>query len=240
MPNCTVCDRLYLYKTGLISHMKLDNQNQPASTYGQCGKMFNRKDNLLKHLRLCIGRRPPPPQQQPQHQQHQQHIQLHHHQRSPSIINTHQWEVLWPVTASICRRHSISTTYHQLSTPPPSTNEDLSRKNTVPTSSRFSITIVCHKVVDPNVVTQPPVTLNSEIIAVYAAVAAPPLDDVNRELQKNFIEVFELKGSGWVFSHFQDLQLTLWQLDPLRGSAHIPTTSVDPDKESCRQCRWHR
>ena len=80
---------------------------------------------------------------------------------------------------------------------------------------------MCHKVVDPNVVTQPPVTLNSEIIAVYAAVAAPPLDDVNRELQ-NFIEVFELKGSGWVFSHFQDLQLTLWQLDPLRGSAHIP------------------
>ena len=31
-----------------------------------------------------------------------------------------------------------------------------------------------------------------------------------------------MNGSGWVFSHFQDLQLTLWQLDPLRGSAYIP------------------
>ena len=50
--------------------------------------------------------------------------------------------------------------------------------------------------------------------------AAPPLDDVNRQLL-NFIEVFELNGSGWVFSHFQDLHLT-WQLDHLRGSAYIP------------------
>ena len=31
-----------------------------------------------------------------------------------------------------------------------------------------------------------------------------------------------MNGSGWVFSHFQDIQLALWQLDPLRGSAYIP------------------
>ena len=76
---------------------------------------------------------------------------------------------------------------------------------------------MCHKAVDPSVVTQPPVTLTSEMIAVYAADAAPPLDDVNRQLL-NFIEVFELNG----ISHFQDLQLTMWQLDPLQGSAYIP------------------
>ena len=85
---------------------------------------------------------------------------------------------------------------------------------------QVAITIVCHKAVDPSVVTQPPVTLTSEMIAVYAD-AAPPLHDVNRQLL-NFTEVFELNGSGWVFSHFQDFQLTLWQLDPLRGSAYIP------------------
>ena len=56
---------------------------------------------------------------------------------------------------------------------------------------------------------------------VYAADTAPPLDYVNRQLL-NFIEVFELNGSGWVFSNFQSLQLTLWQLDPLRGIAFIP------------------
>ena len=31
-----------------------------------------------------------------------------------------------------------------------------------------------------------------------------------------------MNGSGWVFSHSRYLQLTLWQLDPLRGSAYIP------------------
>ena len=86
---------------------------------------------------------------------------------------------------------------------------------------QIAITIVCHKAVDPSVVTQPPVTLTSEMIAVYAADTAPPLDDVNRQLL-NFIEVFELNGSGWVFSNFKSLQLTSWQLDPLRGSAFIP------------------
>ena len=80
---------------------------------------------------------------------------------------------------------------------------------------------MCHKAVDPSVVTQPPVTLTSEMIAVCAADAAPPLDDVNLQLL-NFMVVFELNGSGWVFSHFHDLQLTLWQLVPLRGFAYIP------------------
>ena len=86
---------------------------------------------------------------------------------------------------------------------------------------QVAITIVCHKAVDPSVVIQPPVTLTSEMIAVYAADSAPPLDNLNQQ-QLNFLELFELNGSGWVFSHFQDLQLTLWQLDPLRGSAYIP------------------
>ena len=80
---------------------------------------------------------------------------------------------------------------------------------------------MCLKAVDPSVVTQPPVTLTSEMIAVYAADAKPPLDDVNRQLL-NFIEVFDLNGSVRVFSHFQELQLTLCQLDPLRDSVYIP------------------
>ena len=80
---------------------------------------------------------------------------------------------------------------------------------------------MCHNALDPSVVTQSPVTLTSEMIAVYAADAVPPLDDINRQLL-NFIEVFELNGSGWVFSNFQTLQLTLWQLDPLLGSVFTP------------------
>ena len=69
---------------------------------------------------------------------------------------------------------------------------------------QVATTIVCHTAVDTSVVTQPPVTLTSEMIAVYAADAAPPLDEFIRQLL-NF---------PWVFPHFQDLQLTLWQMDP--------------------------
>ena len=56
---------------------------------------------------------------------------------------------------------------------------------------------------------------------MYVADTAPPIGDVNRQLL-NFIEIFELTGSRWVFSKFQSLQLTLWQLGPSRGSAFIP------------------
>ena len=49
---------------------------------------------------------------------------------------------------------------------------------------QVAITIVCHKAVDPSVVTQPPAILTSEMIAVYAADATPPLGDINRQLKK--------------------------------------------------------
>ena len=51
-------------------------------------------------------------------------------------------------------------------------------------------------------------TLASEMVAVY------------RQLL-NFMEVYEHNGSGWVFSNFASLQLTLWHLDPLRASAFV-------------------
>ena len=58
------------------------------------------------------------------------------------------------------------------------------------------------------------------MIAVYAD-TAHPLGNVNRQLL-DFIGVFELHGSGRVFSHFESLQLTSWQHDSLRGNVYIP------------------
>ena len=61
---------------------------------------------------------------------------------------------------------------------------------------QIAVSIVFHKTVDPALVTQPPVVLTSEMIAVYAD--APPLNDVNRQLL-NFIEMYKQNGSGWGF-----------------------------------------
>ena len=63
-------------------------------------------------------------------------------------------------------------------------------------------------------------TLTSEMVTVYSD-ASPPLGVVYRQLL-NFIEVYEHNGSGWVFSNFASLQLTLWHLNPLRASAFVP------------------
>ena len=82
------------------------------------------------------------------------------------------------------------------------------------------VSVVSHKAVHPAGVTQLQVALASEMVAVYAD-AVPPLDDVNSKLL-NFIEVYEHNGSGWVFSNFASLQLTLWHLDPLCASAFVP------------------
>ena len=49
---------------------------------------------------------------------------------------------------------------------------------------QIAVDVVFHKAVDPAVITQQPVTLTSEMVAVYADV--PPLNDVNRQLL-NFI-----------------------------------------------------
>ena len=65
-----------------------------------------------------------------------------------------------------------------------------------------------------------PVALTSEMVAIHSD-AFPPLEDVNRQLL-NCIEVYEHNGSGWVFSNFASLQLTLWHFDPFRASAFVP------------------
>ena len=36
----------------------------------------------------------------------------------------------------------------------------------------------------------------------------------------NYIDIYERNGSGWVISRIEALDITLWQLDPLRASSY--------------------
>ena len=188
-------------------------KSQPSSTCGQCGKIFGRSDNLAKHLRHCTGHRPPQlPQQQQQHASTQPPPELSvHHQYTSTGGAVEHYSINMQEAQNL---DHLSTALHLIL--------PMTQFHTEHHAYKFqiAITIVCHKAVDPRVVRQPPVTLTSEMIAVYAADTAPPIDDVNRRVL-NFIEVFELNGSGWAFSNFQSLQLT-WQLDLLRVSAFTP------------------
>ena len=87
-----------------------------------------------------------------------------------------------------------------------------------------------HKAVDPAVVTQPPVTLRCDMAAVYPD-GSPQLEETPACLLE-LIEVYEHDGSGWVFSSFVSLQLTLWHLDPLRASAFVPLPKWIQDKHA--------
>ena len=101
--------------------------------------------------------------------------------------------------------------------------------------SQIAVDVVFHKAVDPVVVTQLPVTLTSEMVAVYTD--ALPLNDVNHQLL-NFIEVYEQNGSGWVFSNFVSLQLSLWYLDPLRASAFVPLPNWIQTRRAVVNINW--
>ena len=85
---------------------------------------------------------------------------------------------------------------------------------------QVALDVVFHKAVDPAVVTVPPVTLRRDMVAVYPG-GSPQLAETSARLLE-LVEVYEHNGSGWVFSSFVSLQLTMWHLDPLRASAFVP------------------
>ena len=95
---------------------------------------------------------------------------------------------------------------------------------------QVALDVMFHKAVDPAVVTQPPVTLRCDMAAVYPD-DSPQLVETSACLLE-LIEVYEHSGSGWVFSSFVSLQLTLWHLDPLRASAFVPLPKWIKDKHA--------
>ena len=95
---------------------------------------------------------------------------------------------------------------------------------------QVALDVIFHKAVDPAIVTQPPVTLMCNMAAVYTG-DSPQLEETAARLLE-LIEVYEHNGSGWVFSNFVPLQLTLYHLDPLRASAFVPLPKWIRDKRA--------
>ena len=202
--SCDQCGYTYIHCRNLDRHVSRNHTAHPAFSCTQCEKSFARSYNLEMHTHTCTG---------------------------PVVVQ--------PTTAPAVKRRCISGV----------TPEFVVRKThgllgdalelfavnmngamhmsalqkAVPVMGKFHREHCVYKfqiAVDLAVITEPPVTLASEMIAVYAD-TVPPLEDVNRQLV-NLVEVYEHNGSGWVFSKFASLQVTLWHLDPLRAIAFVP------------------
>ena len=85
---------------------------------------------------------------------------------------------------------------------------------------------VFEKAVDPAVKTDPPVCLVPEPFEVYADTNVKTCLNADTD---NYIDIDERNGSGWVLSRLEALDITIWQLDPLRASSYrrLPTWIVN-------------
>ena len=214
---CSHCGRWYRHEKGLKRDVRSSHMNQPPSCSDQCGRSFNRADNLQNHVRNCTGRGVVVPTVAVPAAKNRctcvapERLQFKLQKTRGALEGNVQ-----QITVNMKEAKGLPTLEKAITVFKP-VMMDFQQK---PSAYKFQIavSIVFHKAVDPAVVTQPPVVLTSEMVAVYAD--TPPLNEVNRQLL-NFIEMYEQNGSGWVFTNFVSLQLSLRHLNPLRASAFV-------------------
>ena len=206
---CDQCGYLFTERRSLDRHVARNHTDNPAFNCDQCGKSYSRSGNLEMHKRTCTGLIVAPAPKR---------------RRTASAV---------PEFTVRRKRMALGGTSGMYDVDRKESDNLIALQGAVTSSQpsmltyqrdhsayKFQMAVddFFDKAVDPTVITQPAVTLTSEMVAVFGA---PPLEDINRQLL-NLVEIYEHNGSGWVFSHFASLQLTLWHFDPLLVSAFVP------------------
>ena len=201
------CDQfgyLFTERRSLDRHVARNHTDNPAFNCDQCGRSHARSGNLEMHKRTCTG---PIVASAPKRRTASAVPEFTVRRKKRALggtsemyeVDMKEFDNLTALQAAVT---SISTY----------------QRDHFAYKFQMAVGVIFHNAVDPTVITQPAVTLTSEMVAVYGA---PPLEDINRQLL-NLVEIYKHNWSGWVFSHFASLQLTLWHLDPLRVSAFVP------------------
>ena len=189
---CDQCGYLFTERRSLDRHVARNHTDNPAFNCDQCGKSFQGlviwrciKELVLDPFLLQLPREVVP---------------LLLFQYSPfgerkGHLVVHQYEVDMKESDNLAALQGAVTSFQ----PSISTNQ----RDHSAYKFQMAVHIIFHKAVDPTVITQPAVTLTSEMVAVYGG-DTPPLEDINPQLL-NLVEIYEYNGSGWVFSHFASL-----------------------------------
>ena len=149
---CCHCGRWHRHEKGLKRHVRSSHTNQPLSSCDQCRRSFNRADNLQKHMRNCTGRGVAvaaattfPAAKQ----------------RCTGIASE---RLQFKFTVNMKEAKSLSTLEKAIVVFKPVMMDFQQKHNAY--IFQIAVSIIFHKTVDPAVVTQPPVVLTSEMVAV--------------------------------------------------------------------------
>ena len=216
---CDQCGYLFTERRSLDRHAARNHTDSPAFNCNQCGKSYSMSGNLEMHKRTCTG---PIVAPAPKRRRTASDVPEFTVRRKKRALGgtSEMYEVDMKESDNLTALQAAVTSFQP----------SMSTYQRGHSAYKFQMAedVIFHKAVDPTVITQPAVTLTSEMVAVYGA---PPLEDINRQLL-NLVEIYKHNGSGWVFSHFASLQLTLWHLDPLPASAFVPLPRWIRDKKA--------
>ena len=162
---------VYMHCRSLDRHVKKSHADHPVISCNQCGKSFTRSGNLMMHKRTCVGA-PAPAVKRHRIGDVAPEFKVRRTRKSLGsaveqfVVDMKESKYLSAMKKSVAVFKPAMTKFHQ---------DHQAYK------FQIAVDVVFHKAVDPAVITQPPVTLTSEMVAVYSDDASP-LEDVNRQL----------------------------------------------------------
>ena len=193
---CDQCGYLFTERRSLDRHVARNHKDNPAFNCDQCGRSYSRSGNLEMHKRTCTV---PIVAPAPKRRRTASAVPEFTVRRKKRALGgtSNMYEVDMKESDNLTALQAAVTSFQP--------SMSAYQRDHSAYKFQMDVDVISHKAVDPNVITQPAVTLTSEMVAVDGA---PPLEDINRQLLIP-VEIYEHNGSGWVSSHFASLQLTL-------------------------------
>ena len=169
-----------MQRRNLDRHVARNHAANPTFNCEQCGKSYSRSGNLEMHKRTCTAGVFPEFTVQPRRRALGGASGMY-------AVDMQEEDHLSALQGAVTLFQSSMSTYHR---------DHRAYK------FQMAVDVVFHKAVDPAVITQPPVTLTSEMVVVYAG-DAPTLEDINRQLL-NLVEIYEHNQveSSLILLHF--------------------------------------
>ena len=198
---CPMCEKSYNRRDNLLRHVR--NAHANLWTCSSCKNTYNRQDNFHYHQRICQGVDPAAPSQAGVGCST---INRKRHRPTKSALNATCQDFEMDLSD---HAQSPDNIFSLLKDSIHQQKDTLSAEQESKKALKFNFTLqlVFHQSTDETILTDPPVSINSKTRELYEADNLDQLlDDTFEELRQR-IEKFEAKGSGWILQKFLKLIL---------------------------------